>query len=319
MEKEYLDFLMRKFLSGTATAAERKELDQWYRQSNAEDVIWEEDFAGEAELLKTGMRNDLLKHIHYSRIRRFNPWWAVAASIIGLSFLVYIYLLYPDLTAPDSNKIVASLSERATENKYLFLPDSSRIVLHPGSTFRYNFNGKLREVTLTGEAYFDIKHKREPFVIHTGKIITTVLGTAFNIKAYADQPVVVSVTRGKVSVTDENTKKLVLLTPDQQVQYSVGTKLSDRQAVSSQKVISWVKADMDFQELEFGKLAGILERRYGVSIQFKNPEMRNCLITGMFKGTESVDEVFRIISATLSCGYVIQGDSVIIDGKACDQ
>ena len=95
-------------------------------------------------------------------------------------------------------------TERA-EYKYILLPDSTQVWLNAGSTLDYpeHFDETTREVTLTGEAYFDVKHAAEhPFIIHTGQIQTTVLGTAFNINAYTDRSnIQVSVSRGKVKVS----------------------------------------------------------------------------------------------------------------------
>jgi ferric-dicitrate binding protein FerR (iron transport regulator) len=72
--------------------------------------------------------------------------------------------------------------------------------------FPDKFSGSKREVYLTGEAFFDVKHSdKSPFLIHTKNITTTVVGTAFNIKAYVNQKVIiVSVSRGKVKVSRDD-------------------------------------------------------------------------------------------------------------------
>lgn len=320
MEKRHLDLLMRKFLSGTTTDFERKQLDDWYKQKNSGEVVWEEEIINEAQIVEDEMRTNLISHMHKQRkpVKRLGTWWTSAAAVILISFVIFIIIIQRDLTHKSNKTVAVTTPGNNLENRYLFLPDSSRVVLHPGSKFNYKFNGTIREVFLEGEAYFDVKHKKEPFVIHTGKIITTVLGTAFNVKAYRDQPVLVTVTRGKVSVADDN-KKVIFLSPDQQATYSREAKSLVQQNIVSDKVVVWMRADMDFDGLKFGKLAEKLERRYGYNINFKNEKMRNCQISGRFKGTESIDEVFKIISATLSSNYVIKGNSITVDGKGCNQ
>lgn len=70
--------------------------------------------------------------------------------------------------------------------RHLTLPDGTTVVLQANSRLRYpeKFTGNTREITLSGEAYFDVAHDaQKPFIIHTGKIRTTVLGTAFKISA----------------------------------------------------------------------------------------------------------------------------------------
>ncbi|WDF77190.1 DUF4974 domain-containing protein [Mucilaginibacter sp. KACC 22773] len=323
MEEKHLESLMNKFLLGTANEFEKKQLNDWYEEMNSRDVTWQEDAPNEAKMIEEMMRNNLIKHMRNSNkpktIKRVSTrsWWAAAAVLTGLSIGAYLY--ESNLLFSTPIEISAVASRQNTENKYILLPDSSTVLLHPGSRLHYSFNRNIREVTLVGEAYFDIKHKKQPFVIHTGKVITTVLGTAFNIKAYAGRSVIVSVTRGKVSVMDASKKQLVILTPNQEVQYSTDTKSLTRQNTPAAKAISWVKADMQFNEIAFGELASKLERRYGIQIKFNNPDLQNCPITGHFKGTESIDEVFKIISATLSSTYVIDGNSVTIDGKSCKQ
>ena len=113
-------------------------------------------------------------------------------------------------------------TERA-EYKYILLPDSTQVWLNAGSTLDYpeHFDEATREVTLVGEAYFDVKHAAEhPFIIHTGQIQTTVLGTAFNINAYTDRSnIQVSVSRGKVKVS-RGDQLIAMLVKGQEVKVS---------------------------------------------------------------------------------------------------
>src|SRR5439155_2315167 len=104
------------------------------------------------------------------------------------------------------------------EQKYLLLPDSTQVWLNAASSLEFPeaFQSGKREVYLVGEAFFDVKHaENRPFIIHTGNVTTRVVGTAFNIKGYPDQPdVIVSVKRGKVQVS-KNEKLVATLTVGQ--------------------------------------------------------------------------------------------------------
>src|SRR5690606_2859673 len=102
------------------------------------------------------------------------------------------------------NKMVIN-SVNSNEHRLLHLPDGSTVIVGVGSKLNYpsSFDSlRTREVYLEGQAYFDIRHNpQKPFIIHTGKVATTVLGTSFNIKAWPeDQDITVTVTRGKVRV-----------------------------------------------------------------------------------------------------------------------
>ncbi|MEO5562373.1 MAG: FecR domain-containing protein, partial [Chitinophagaceae bacterium] len=118
---------------------------------------------------------------------------------------------------------VSFLTKKATnrsESKSLLLEDSTQVWLNAASSLEFpdHFDSNTREVYLSGEAFFDVKHADKiPFIIHTGNISTTVLGTAFNIKAYTGQKnITISVSRGKVRVTRTDGWEMTL-TKGQQV------------------------------------------------------------------------------------------------------
>ena len=174
-------------------------------------------------------------------------------------------------------------------------------------------------MTLSGEAYFDIhQDTKSSFVINTGSVKTTVLGTAFNIKAYpGSNEVIVSVTKGKVKVED-GPKMLAVLTPDQQIVYNtVASTLAQRQ-VNALDEISWTRSDMVFESMPFETIAGIISKRYHVNIQFNNEALKQCLVRASFSGTESLEEVLSVLCTVRNATYTIEdGQHVVIDGKGC--
>src|SRR5690606_6204958 len=107
---------------------------------------------------------------------------------------------------------------RFTKKDFIKLPDGSTVLLNDDSELSYSlpFDDGPREVTLKGEAFFDIIHdNNKPFIVRTGNISTNVLGTAFNINA-RNRNVVVTVERGLVQVSDE-TQALSLVHPDERL------------------------------------------------------------------------------------------------------
>src|SRR5690606_22599672 len=107
----------------------------------------------------------------------------------------------------------------ASVNRFLTLPDGSTVVLHKGSTLELaqGFNEESRTVYLSGEAYFDVFHNpKSSFINRTGKLKTTVLGTAITIKAWVNKiDITVNVSRGKVSIEDDEIL-IAVLTNDKQ-------------------------------------------------------------------------------------------------------
>ncbi|OKS84944.1 FecR family protein [Mucilaginibacter polytrichastri] len=323
MEDEKLLVLIDKYLAGEATDLEKKQLDQWYQQNSEQDAVWHTDFDSEEELVEKRMLYHLKNHVKATRPKVFklNTRFIqkAAAVLIGVSLIAGYFVVEKSKKAVKQAMLTASAPTQFSENKFVLLPDSSTVLLHSGSTINYAMHGNVRELKLVGEAYFDIRHMaNHPFVIHAGKVKTTVLGTAFNIKAYPGQNVTVSVTRGKVSVADENKHTIATLLPNQQVVYNTTAQKLDQSNIEAKQTITWAKADMQFDDMPYKQLAERLSRRYDVNVKFKNQNLEGCLITGRFTGTESLELVLKTLSDTMGSTYTIDGKTVVLDGIGCN-
>lgn len=322
MENNELHRLIQKYLQGTASTAERERLLQWYRQDAEGDVFWESDDHNEEELVRDRIKNrvwealDEEEAVDEKKVRRLWVYGAVAAICLAV---LGIGLWQVGNTADEV--LIAATPKAQEENRFVLLPDSSRVVLRPGSRLEYktDFKGATREVTLVGEAYFDI-HRREnqPFIIHTGKVKTTVLGTAFTIKAEEGvEDVSVTVQRGKVRVEREE-KIMAELTSNQQVEVRQTLEIPKQQEVKEiETTWEWTAQDMRFDAQAFGELTLKLERRYDVEIRFKNLELANCPISGKFSGLETLEEVLDFLCTARGATFSRNGDVVEIDGKGC--
>ena len=246
---------------------------------------------------------------------------AAACLILAFTGSLYLFLSTAQKSKSASVAEAASRVPNAAYTRYLSLPDGSSVVLHAGSKLLYpsEFGKDTREVTLQGEAYFDITHNvSKPFIIHTGKVKTTVLGTAFNIKA-DDKQVVVSVTRGAVKVENE-LNVLAVLTPNQQVLYSVPEAKTDRQTVDAVHIVTdWTKEDMVFNGISFEDIAGLLSKRYATPIIFKNEGLKKCKIRASFSGTEKLEQVCNVLCGIRNGNFRQLADGTIeLDGESCD-
>ncbi|MCX6337888.1 MAG: FecR domain-containing protein [Bacteroidetes bacterium] len=221
------------------------------------------------------------------------------------------------------NKVNNIQTESLAYTKYLLLPDGSKVIVHNNSKLEYPsaFNGKTREVTLTGEAYFDIKHDdNKPFIIHTGKLTTTVLGTAFNIQAYPGaKNIIVTVTRGKVRV-EFNHKVLAVLTPDGQLVYDLPKADAKNKTVVAQEIIKWTNSDMDFEDVPFETIVEQISKRYQADISFANNEIKKCPVHATFSGTETIEEIITKLCLARNATYKKTDDNkFIILGKGCTE
>ena len=322
--------LINKYLDGNISAEEVHVLERYYNLFLDEPDVTEQLDDATLDKIETRLSEGIANRI--KQLEKpivplyYRAWFRIAA--VGLIFLTIALILFkrsvttPQYAVANRQKInqVTAIADR-----FIVLPDNSHIVLHKGGVINVSEqfgHGKTREVTLTGEAYFDIMHNsHQPFIIHAGGITVSVLGTAFNIQAYAGQnKVTVTVTRGKVKI--ERRKKLLgVLTANKQLAADINTEVNNneiRQVVASQALL-WTKADMSFDNMSFAQLAQRLAKRYDVQIGFKNAALSGCPITGRFKGTETLTEVLDILSQTRGTTYTIIGKSVVIDGKGCNE
>jgi len=183
---------------------------------------------------------------------------------------------------------------------FLVLPDGSRVILSYGSKLSYasSFDGLAkREVYLTGEAFFDIKHNNlKPFIVHTGKVATTVLGTAFDVKALpGEKTITVTVTRGRVKVSDQS-RLLGIIVPNQQITYYKPKSNSIQSSINAGNYTGWIAHDdLYFEDVTFGEAAKVLEDRFKVKIQFADQPIQSKHFTTTFNRSASLDQALKSI------------------------
>jgi transmembrane sensor len=116
-------------------------------------------------------------------------WIAGAAAAAITAVLSFTFFSTTKVVKP-TRQAENTVSTKAGSKSKIQLPDGTQVWLNADSKLEYNenFNVKLREVKLSGEAFFDVvKNKDKPFVIHTSQMDVKVLGTAFNVRSYPDE------------------------------------------------------------------------------------------------------------------------------------
>lgn len=208
-----------------------------------------------------------------------------------------------------------------TENPYgqrsrIFLPDSSIVYLGAGSKLMFPeaFIGKSRDIYLDGEAFFEIsRNPQMPFIVHTGKVQTKVLGTSFKIEAFPGAPFAVEVATGKIQIAEKSTsglKSLAILTPGEQLSYYNG-EISQHQ-VLPEEVMGWKNSLLTFNNRSLYEITRILERWYDVRISFKNKMKAEEKLTLSINATTSVDKIFKVLASAAHFNYNIKKKEIII-------
>lgn len=314
MENKEIEALLEKYRKGSATDAEKTLLESWYLQ---------QDTSGIQSLSPTELEEDLASigddlPLRRTVVRRLN-WWprvAAAAAILVICFSGYFYWHRAHDNSDNAHLVTRTAP---AGKKQISLPDGSQVWVNAGSklTWPKTFNRNTREVYLEGEAYFDVKHNATlPFVIHTGNVTTTVLGTAFNIRQdLKHHTVTVTVERGKVGVTS-GARTLGILLPDQQLSFNTDNRQVTQQRVDASQVIAWHKIDLSFDDMTLADVALQLEQHYHVKIRFAGDQIGRSRFTGATLTSEKLEDVLQAICEFNQATYQVLPDhSIIISGK----
>lgn len=304
MNPKELD-LINKSLVSELSETEKEALDQW-KQNEAnnslyklvEDIQLDESIEHEAENMRSTILDDIHRRMddgkrRIARIRNIS----VAASIallIGLSG----FFLYQNTFSPESRLITRSnTSDTQTE---IVLPDGSTVILHGRSTISFPaaFSEKSRQVQLSGEAYFNVrKDEQAPFMVQSGEISIKVLGTTFNVEAYDEDNLIrVTLETGKISMSTEDYKDGLILTPNQQAVYDKQNKSILKRNVNAEEVIGWTKNRLYFNSMLLEDIVLKLERHFNVEIETSLKKLKDIPYTGEFVEDESIDEILTVLS-----------------------
>lgn len=312
--------LFDRYLNGNASPAERKLLDQFFDSYRVEHP----DSAGINPAIKDQILSELRKKkdasIRIVPIRRNNPWLAVAASISVVMVAAY-FLFTQYASSPEDDKTIAVKTVGYTTTRgqkaNLVLPDGTQVKLNSNSHLSYpeKFSGNTREVSLNGEAYFDVTHdKAKPFIVHTGETSTTVLGTSFNINSKTDA-VTVTLVEGKVNVSTPAGNATLL--PNQQATVHSGSKEINTKKVDITEFTGWTNNHLIFDNMRVQDAFAVLENWYNVDIDVRNAAINDCVITAKYEN-ESLENVLTSFQFMLKMEYTINKHVVTVSGKGCN-
>jgi transmembrane sensor len=218
------------------------------------------------------------------------------------------------------------------------LEDGSSVLLKPGSRISYPtsfLSEKYREVYLSGEAFFEVaKDPSKPFLVYANELVTKVVGTSFDIRAFeADQDVTVKVHTGKVAVSVANRVRKqtnitsreadgILVLPNQQAVLSraeirLVKALVENPVVLGDHVIASDKQAFVFRSSSAPEVFRALEKAYGVDIQYDATLFDNCQFSADLS-EESLYEKLDVICRSLESTYQILDAQIIINGKGCN-
>ncbi len=356
MRQQETKDLLKKYLSGNCTEAEKGLVETWYLQHEIKEL------PQISEELKKKQLDEIFRSLPIQhdakRIISLWPRLAVAGMVlIGLGLSIYLYqhrqpeqlaiaksevvddlksgedkavltlsdgrrialdetdsgditneagvivtktkdgqLLYEE-TATASADIPSPLNTITTPKGGQYqvrLPDGSNVWLNAASSLRYplRFSKMERQVELTGEAYFEIAHHPSiPFKVKTATQEVEVLGTHFNVNAYADEASVkTTLLEGSVKVTQTQTHVSKLLKPGQQ---AIVTNAISVRHVDTEQFVAWKDNLFMFNEDKLEHIMVMVGRWYNVDVVFIDSELRKELYSGSISKFVHVSQVLK--------------------------
>jgi transmembrane sensor len=371
MNREEIWHLFARKLTGEASVEELQELEQYIQKDSSllyelmmMQQFWEAAPEHDAEYMEATY---LLHHQKMQKLgiepgnkgpsqeegsvsltsRSFVRRNLIIASIVvtGLLLSVYIFVnnnhsgkLPAEQAQVAQNPEVKQAETRNATKRKLELPDGSTVWMNAGSKLNYEKieEGALREVYLTGEAYFNVKRNpKRPFIIHTSTMDVRVLGTEFNVKAYPDDATVeASLIHGSVEVfLKNNPGKKYILKPDekivlyksQRVEKAVAPekikavvlpgvaiqKLTYVDGAAVSKEAAWTRNMLIFEDEPFEEVARKMERWFDVQFEFKNKNRQQLRLKGSFEN-ETLKQAIEALQFSTRFNFIIEDRKVII-------
>jgi ferric-dicitrate binding protein FerR (iron transport regulator) len=273
------------------------------------------------EIPKNGILPEDIKHRMWSNIHRSTTgrrklrfkWMAAACTLLFFSLLGYQFLHNPLF----SSEPAIVTKTYANDIRLLRLPDGTRIWVNQNTEIQYpeKFAANERIVTLKGEAFFEVQRDPlRPFIINSGKIKTTVLGTSFNIKAYTAEPLV-EVRTGKVKV-ESNSNTVFLLRGDAAIY------LPQIQGVKKQIAYhlepEWKKTLLDIDGLTLEQVIEMLRKEHAFSVTYTNAQFKSRKIKGTLDARQGFPEMLQTIAFALELDIKPQGTNNYIINEIPD-
>jgi ferric-dicitrate binding protein FerR (iron transport regulator) len=299
LEITELQALLARYNKGVASVEEKQRVEEWYENLDGEIASGEET---DLNLLRGKIYGslqeiipDLRKSKQPAKIRSISREikWAAACILIGITTWLYFSLRPLKPVTGKGEMAYKMISTPRGQSSLIVLPDGTYVWLNAASSIRFpeSFSGGERRVEMTGEAYFEVtKNKKLPFhVVYLNQELE-VLGTHFNINAYADEPLAkTTLIEGSVKIDDK-----YILSPGDQAQLNKNSIIQIVQPVDAAESIAWINNQFEFNEADIYEIMRQISRWYDVDAEFEG-KIPTEHFTGKISHNESLPHVIQIL------------------------
>lgn len=325
---DHFDFdRLARYVSGESGAVERAEIERWAASSDAnrkmldsvtrrwslasEPASWNVDAAWSRLAPQLEQARTATGVVDIARQRAGRPSWLSASRLVPLAaaaaLVIAVTLRDKSGEVPaDAGMALTSTGDMRTgvgEQRTIDLADGSQVILGAASTLRLapGFGSTSREVFLEGQAFLRVRHDAaRPFVVNAGGTRAIDLGTAFEVRAYADEDVRVAVTEGVVAVhRDSGMLDSAVLQPGDiaEVPLTGATVVKRQQNV--ERLLGWTRGELVFEDAPLSSVARELERWFDVEIRIDDQALGALRWSGNPRIGESLDVILELIETSL--------------------
>jgi len=330
MKKQVPAYILKKYLKGQCTPEEEVLVEEWYNSFEDETDYVSAISAVRKRRLKSSIRTRIEHSIGEHRVKHLRLNYLVYTISGVAAMLLIAFLIFHKQVKPTRNDEQLVTITNTTKNISMqLLSDGSHVWMMPGAQLKYNrtFAGNTRQVSLSGESFFEVtKNPAKPFIITSGNLITKVWGTSFRVRdakdlSYAD----VTVVTGKVSVklihpellhktsaTTTNVTDEVMIYPNQQVTYSKKEQAFNEKPKADMTALNiWKKPSLGFDSRPLKEVIPILNKAFNVNISTADEKVDGYLLNADFNGL-NFPEIMEILHRALDVTYEIHGQNVLL-------
>ncbi|MBR8704474.1 FecR family protein [Bacteroides pyogenes] len=327
--KDYVQKIIRAFAASRHDRKLTAEIHRWLVDETHADEkeaalhdLWKEteatkDASTRASLSKVYERLGVNeRHATASNtfsMRRFR-WYAAAAVVLLAVSISGTFFLTKNMY---SEIAMVEQFTPAGDMEVIELPDGSTVQTNSGTLLLYPeaFKGNTRTVYLIGEANFKVKkNPDQPFIVKSGTMAVTALGTEFNVFAYPEnEKMIATLIHGKVKVDCNNGAESYILNPAEQVVYYSSTKQSTLARADLEDVTAWQRGMFVFRGCTVKEVLSTLERRYAVTFQYNASSFNNDRYNFRFREKSDIGDIMAIIREVVGgFTYKMEGDTCYI-------
>ena len=332
-----IEELLPGYFSGDLQDKDRTMIDEWRSDSPENEIIFQESKkAWEAMPLLHEMEQfnsfEALKKISPIINQKTTKWWIPlqrVAAILLLPLLIYSgYISIRNISLKNQQEahvVMQTISSRQGMVTQFELADGTKVWLNSGSSLQFPslFTGDLREVKLSGEAFFEVtKNENQPFLVKAKDLNIEVLGTSFNVVSYDDEKQAeVVLVEGKVSLSSEieQVRKVFgTLQPGQRVVYLDKNQQVLAEEVEVDKYIAWRDGNLIFRDDKMEDVVRRLSRWFNVEIVINDPEINNYAYKATFRN-ENLTQVLNLLKISAPIDYQIIDNKLLPNGEYSKQ